>query len=123
MGRVKTYESIVKGENIPEPGIPESFRVLVKELQSLGLDIRLYNQDENNEVEILEDLGDDGVTLNITSPVNEDDELSDNMIIEDENGNAIDGEEDEFDEEEADFSEDAEFNDEDMLIDDDSFDD
>ena len=123
VGRVKTYESIVKGENIPEPGIPESFRVLVKELQSLGLDIRLYNQDENNEVEILEDLGDDGVTLNITSPVNEDDELSDNMIIEDENGNAIDGEEDEFDEEEADFSEDAEFNDEDMLIDDDSFDD
>ena len=87
------------------------------------MDIRLYNQDENNEGEILEDLGDDGVTLNITSPVNEDDELSDNMIIEDENGNAIDGEEDEFDEEEADFSEDAEFNDEDMLIDDDSFDD
>ena len=120
VGRVKTYESIVKGENIPEPGIPESFRVLVKELQSLGLDIRLYNQDENNEVEILEDLGDDGVTLNITSPVNEDDELSDNMIIEDENGNAID-DEDEFEEE--DFSEGAEFNDDDMLIDEDSFDD
>ena len=120
VGRVKTYESIVKGENIPEPGIPESFRVLVKELQSLGLDIRLYNQDENNEVEILEDLGDDGVTLNITSPVNEDDELSDNMIIEDENGNAID-DEDEFEEE--DFSEGAEFNDDDVLIDEDSFDD
>ena len=80
----------------------------------------ISNQDENNEVEILEDLGDDGVTLNITSPVNEDDELSDNMIIEDENGNAID-DEDEFEEE--DFSEGAEVNDDDVLIDEDSFDD
>lgn len=43
VGRVKTYEAIVKGENIPEPGVPESFKVLIKELQSLGLDIRLYS--------------------------------------------------------------------------------
>mgnify|MGYP000806757291 FL=1 len=43
VGRVKTYEAIVKGENIPEPGVPESFKVLIKELQSLGLDIRLYD--------------------------------------------------------------------------------
>ena len=59
VGRVKTYEAIVKGENIPEPGIPESFKVLVKELQSLGLDVRLYTED-NKELELKEDI-DDGI--------------------------------------------------------------
>ena len=53
VGRVKTYEAIVKGENIPEPGIPESFKVLIKELQSLGLDITLYS-DKDEEIEIKE---------------------------------------------------------------------
>ena len=53
VGRVKTYEAIVKGENIPEPGVPESFKVLIKELQSLGLDIKLYN-DQDEELEIKE---------------------------------------------------------------------
>jgi DNA-directed RNA polymerase subunit beta len=53
IGRVKTYEAIIKGENIPEPGIPESFKVLLKELQSLGLDVRVL--DENREeVELME---------------------------------------------------------------------
>jgi len=52
VGRVKTYEAIVKGENIPEPGVPESFKVLIKELQSLGLDVKLYN--DNEELEIKE---------------------------------------------------------------------
>ena len=51
VGRVKTYEAIIKGENIPEPGIPESFKVLLKELQSLGLDVRVL-RDDNTEVEI-----------------------------------------------------------------------
>ena len=51
VGRVKTYESIVKGENVPEPGVPEGFKVLVKELQSLGLDVRLYSED-NQELEL-----------------------------------------------------------------------
>ncbi len=46
VGRVKTYEAIVKGENIPEPGVPESFKVLIKELQSIGLDIRVLNEDD-----------------------------------------------------------------------------
>ncbi len=46
VGRVKTYEAIVKGENIPEPGIPESFKVLIKELQSLGLDAKIYTEEE-----------------------------------------------------------------------------
>ena len=53
VGRVKTYEAIIKGENIPEPGIPESFKVLLKELQSLGLDIKVYDENQN-EVEIME---------------------------------------------------------------------
>ncbi|MBQ2105569.1 MAG: DNA-directed RNA polymerase subunit beta [Lachnospiraceae bacterium] len=51
VGRVKTYESIIKGENIPEPGIPESFKVLLKELQSLGLDVRVLRELENGETE------------------------------------------------------------------------
>ena len=55
VGRVKTYEAIVKGENVPEPGVPESFKVLVKELQSLGLDVRLYSED-NQELEIKENI-------------------------------------------------------------------
>ena len=59
VGRVKTYEAIVKGENIPEPGVPESFKVLVKELQSLGLDVRLFSED-NEELELKENI-EDGV--------------------------------------------------------------
>ena len=53
VGRVKTYEAIIKGDNIPEPGVPESFKVLLKELQSLGLDVRVLRED-NTEVEIME---------------------------------------------------------------------
>ena len=59
VGRVKTYEAIIKGDNIPEPGIPESFKVLLKELQSLGLDVKVL-RDDNTEVELMEsvDYGD-----------------------------------------------------------------
>ncbi|MBR4529692.1 MAG: DNA-directed RNA polymerase subunit beta [Lachnospiraceae bacterium] len=60
VGRVKTYEAIIKGDNIPEPGVPESFKVLLKELQSLGLDVRVL-RDDNTEVEIMETIDyDDG---------------------------------------------------------------
>ena len=62
VGRVKTYEAIVKGENIPKPGVPESFKVLVKELQSLGLDVRLY--DNENELELKEEI-EDAIDFNI----------------------------------------------------------
>ena len=103
VGRVKTYESIVKGENIPEPGIPESFRVLVKELQSLGLDMKLYNQSDENEVELKEDIDDDDSVTSPMTPIS-DDELEGDMLIEDEDGNIIDDtdefEEDLFDEDE-----------------------
>ncbi len=57
VGRVKTYEAIVKGENIPEPGVPEGFKVLVKELQALGLDVRLYSEN-NEELELKENIED-----------------------------------------------------------------
>ena len=63
VGRVKTYEAIVKGENVPEPGVPEGFKVLIKELQSLGLDVRLLSHD-NKELELKENI-DDGIDFNL----------------------------------------------------------
>jgi DNA-directed RNA polymerase subunit beta len=59
---VKTYESIVKGENVPEPGVPESFKVLIKELQSLGMDVKILSENEE-EIEMREiDDEDDGTS-------------------------------------------------------------
>ena len=63
VGRVKTYEAIVKGENVPEPGVPEGFKVLIKELQALGLDVRLLSPD-NQELELKENI-DDGIDFNM----------------------------------------------------------
>ena len=63
VGRVKAYEKIVKGENIPEPGVPESFKVLLKELQSIGLDVKILNEDQE-EVVIKELDDDDDVDTN-----------------------------------------------------------
>ena len=100
VGRVKTYEAIVKGENIPEPGVPESFKVLVKELQSLGLDVRLYSED-NQELELKEDV-DEGVEYD---PSKEKEILSEDEVLEkgDLDGyseeSEEDGEDDSFDEE------------------------
>ena len=71
VGRVKTYESIVKGYNIPKPGVPESFKVLIKELQSLGLDVRVLDKD-NNEIDLRQNF-DDEVVL----PVVDNSELDD----------------------------------------------
>ncbi|MTI48345.1 DNA-directed RNA polymerase subunit beta [Sporosalibacterium faouarense] len=64
VGRVKTYEAIVKGENIPEPGIPESFKVLIKELQSLSLDVKVLSEGDS-EIEIKESVDDEISELNI----------------------------------------------------------
>jgi DNA-directed RNA polymerase subunit beta len=61
VGRVKTYESIVKGENVPEPGVPESFKVLIKELQSLGMDVKILSENEE-EIEMKEMDDDDEAT-------------------------------------------------------------
>ena len=89
VGRVKTYEAIVKGENIPEPGVPESFKVLIKELQSLGLDIRLYSSDDK-ELELKENI-DDGIDFNLEAnkklgeeTVIDESELEENYIEADE---------------------------------------
>ena len=76
VGRVKTYEAIVKGENIPKPGIPEGFKVLVKELQALGLDIKLYNE-KHDEIELKEDI-DDAVDFN---EINDSDSKPGNQVV------------------------------------------
>ena len=74
VGRVKTYESIVKGENVPEPGVPESFKVLVKELQSLALDIKVLDQDDN-EIILRESIDDDPEDLPVNIAGVEEDDL------------------------------------------------
>ena len=103
IGRVKTYEAIVKGENVPEPGVPESFKVLVKELQSLGLDVRLYSEDDE-ELELKENI-DEGIDLNL-------EEL--NKVLPDETAIIDEEVENEFVEEE--FDEDDEIEDPDVLM-------
>ena len=75
VGRVKTYESIVKGDNVPEPGVPESFKVLVKELQSLALDIKVLDADDN-EIILRESIDDDTEDLPVNIAGIEDDEVS-----------------------------------------------
>ena len=90
VGRVKTYEAIVKGESIPEPGIPESFKVLLKELQSLGLDVKVLTKDMA-EVEIKEALdGEEELNMNIDIAPIDKDELYANPMI-----NEVDEDEDE----------------------------
>jgi DNA-directed RNA polymerase subunit beta len=71
VGRVKTYEAIVKGENIPEPGVPESFKVLIKELQALCLDVKVLN-DENEEIKLKESVDDEMENLDVNIEGNED---------------------------------------------------
>lgn len=76
VGRVKTYEAIVKGENVPEPGVPESFKVLIKELQSLGMDVKILASDEREiemkEIDDEEEQSGDKLNLNIeTDEANE----------------------------------------------------
>ncbi|AGC67321.1 DNA-directed RNA polymerase subunit beta [Thermoclostridium stercorarium subsp. stercorarium DSM 8532] len=74
VGRVKTYEAIVKGENVPEPGIPESFKVLIKELQSLCLDVKVFSE-EHNEIEIKESVDDDYDELEVNLEGREGEEI------------------------------------------------
>ena len=67
VGRVKTYESIVKGQNVPTPGVPESFKVLIKELQSLGLDVKVLDKD-NEEIDLKQTFEEDE-DLGLAPPV------------------------------------------------------
>ena len=105
VGRVKTYESIVKGQNIPKPGVPESFKVLIKELQSLGLDVKVL--DKNDEEIDLKQTFDDDDDIGLGTPAIpegedtdfEGDTVADDLTgfgLEDENGDAI-AEESDFD--------------------------
>ena len=75
VGRVKTYEAIVNGENVPQAGVPESFKVLVKELQSLGLDVKVLDA-EDQEIDLKQNIdGDDGISLHkYHAPRDEDDQ-------------------------------------------------
>ena len=125
VGRVKTYEAIVKGENVPEPGVPESFKVLIKELQSLGLDVRLYSKD-NKELELKEHI-EDGIEYNpeMDKKFQEEDvilpdELEDGYIeeTEDENDNLFEDLVDDADEmmlTDTDLGEDNLLNDNDII--------
>ncbi len=112
VGRVKTYEAIVKGENVPEPGVPESFKVLVKELQSLGLDVRLYSED-NQELELKENI-EEGIEYDpekektiLTEEEAIDDgdlegygeETSDDILLEDDEDDSLDDDSDDLFEE------------------------
>ena len=117
VGRVKTYESIVKGQNIPKPGVPESFKVLIKELQSLGLDVKVLDRNDE-EIDLKQSFeDDDDIGLGTPAiPENEGNDVdfdgqsvADDLTgfgLEDENGEAI--AEDEYDE----FTSDDEFDDE-----------
>ncbi len=107
VGRVKTYEAIVKGHNVPKPGVPESFKVLVKELQSLGLDIRVLGKDMQ-EIELIDNDDDDGYEKLVRGDeVASDQEFRDaGYGIEDETGEAV-------------FEEDSE----DIVFEDDAFED
>ncbi|WP_322169639.1 DNA-directed RNA polymerase subunit beta [Acutalibacter caecimuris] len=100
VGRVKTYEAIVKGQNIPTPGIPESFKVLIKELQSLGLDVKVLDQN-NEEIDLKQTFDDDDMGLTPAGDVFDEQNVADDMdgyYQEDENGELIEEEdEDEFD--------------------------
>ena len=105
VGRVKTYEAIVKGENIPKPGIPESFKVLIKELQSMGLDLSILDKD-NNEIDLKRDFDeeeDTGLTIekDILGPEVMTNEGKESYGIEDSEGDSL--EEDDID---SDFEED-----------------
>ena len=100
IGRVKAYEAIVKGQNIPTPGVPESFKVLIRELQSLALDVRVLDgegneitlkQSSDEELEGMKNIAPEDLGESVMTDTN-------NFIIEDENGDVIEDEnDDEFD--------------------------
>ena len=103
VGRVKTYESIVKGQNIPKPGIPESFKVLIKEMQSMGLDLSVYDKD-NNEIDLKHDFNEDedmdiAIEKDILEPqVATEEEKNECLSIDSSENNDLDIESDNLDE-------------------------
>ena len=107
VGRVRAYEAIVKGENIPEPGIPESFKVLIKELQSLCLDVKVLTE-EDQEIEVRESLDADDVAGEFELDVIDNiDEVEQNHIIEEIDDEFIENDDEDIDS--LDFEDDADF--------------
>ena len=102
VGRVKTYEAIVKGENIPEPGIPESFKVLIKEMQSLGLDVKVLTED-NEEIEIKEAPEMEGLSA-IEDIIDADSDIADEDEIFEDGGFSETSAEDDFEDDYADMT-------------------
>ena len=113
VGRVKTYESIVKGENVPKPGIPESFKVLIKELQSLSLDVKVLDGNDN-EIELKESVDDDDTSNMKLMPIADDDDIIDSIEGKSDEDKDIDMMIDDIDE--PLFDEDEEPNEEDLDI-------
>ncbi|MFR4357733.1 MAG: DNA-directed RNA polymerase subunit beta, partial [Clostridia bacterium] len=103
VGRVKTYEAIVKGENIPEPGIPESFKVLIKEMQSLCLDVKVLTED-HEEIEIKE-VSDDSAIEDVmksdSEGLDENQEEDEFVVVEDDADDLDAEDDDEADQEDA----------------------
>ena len=122
VGRVKTYEAIVKGENIPEPGVPEGFKVLVKELEALGLDIRLYTHDDQ-EVELKEDIDEASSFSNIENKTLEEDSVIDENELSDGYTEESSDEDDSIFEDLDDEDDDIILNEESILEDEDMIDD
>ena len=107
VGRVRAYEAIVKGENIPEPGIPESFKVLIKELQSLCLDVKVLTEEEQ-EIEVRESLDADDTAGEFELDVIDNmDEVEQNHIIEEIDDEFIENDDEDIDS--LDFEDDADF--------------
>jgi DNA-directed RNA polymerase subunit beta len=118
VGRVRTYEAIVKGENIPEPGIPESFKVLIKELQSLCLDVKVLTE-EDQEIEVKEsiDIDDDAKEFEL-DVIDNLHEVEESSIVEE--IDAFDSDEDEDDMDDIEFEDDVVY--EDLNYDEEDFD-
>lgn len=119
VGRVKTYEAIIKGENIPEPGIPESFKVLLKELQSLGLDVKVYDENQN-EVELKESV--DYTETDFRVEMEGDHKYDNTENLEGYQQKEFDAASGDLVDAEDDFEEDDDYSDEDYDADEDSFD-
>jgi DNA-directed RNA polymerase subunit beta len=119
-GRIRAYEAIIKGRNIPTPGVPESFKVMVKELQSLALDIRVQDKD-GNDIELSElcaaeeytprNAADREVLEDVLGKQEDDGTLRNSYFIEDEDGNPVEDAEDDFAYDASEFD-DADFSDE-----------
>jgi DNA-directed RNA polymerase subunit beta len=119
VGRVKTYEAIVKGENIPEPGIPESFKVLIKELQSLCLDVKVINEEKEFEVEEDEvEEGEEVENFDEISVIDKENDDLEGSLIESED---MDDDDFDIDIDNANFEEDSNEEDDDLSLDDDLF--